>query len=106
MTKAITHHPRVTRNNGITHDGSVDSLKSLLVEARSALGDVGSHAAEDLQALRDRLRAKMKLVAKAARQKASQADDVIHAKPYHAIGIAAGIGLIAGLLIARRRSAS
>ena len=104
MTKAITHHPRIARSNGTTHDGSVASMKSLLTEARAAIGDVGSHASEDIQALRDKLRAQVKVRAKAARQKASQADDVIRAKPYHAIGIAAGIGLIAGLLIARRRA--
>jgi ElaB/YqjD/DUF883 family membrane-anchored ribosome-binding protein len=110
MTKAITHHPRVARSNGTTHDGSISSMKSLLTEARTALGNVGGHASEDLQALRDRLRTQVtamaKSAAKAARQKASQADDVIRAKPYHAIGIAALLGLVAGLLIARRRSAA
>jgi ElaB/YqjD/DUF883 family membrane-anchored ribosome-binding protein len=106
MTKATTHHPRIARSNGTSHDGSVASMKSLLAEARTALGDVGSHASEDLHALRDKLRAQVKVMAKAARQKASDADDVIRAKPYHAIGIAAAVGLIAGLLIARRRSAS
>jgi ElaB/YqjD/DUF883 family membrane-anchored ribosome-binding protein len=104
MTKAITHHPRVSRNNGAPRE-SVGSLKSLLAEARTAISGVGTHASEDLQALRDRLQSQVKTIAKAARKKASQADDVIRAKPYHAIGIAAGIGLIAGLLIARRRSA-
>jgi ElaB/YqjD/DUF883 family membrane-anchored ribosome-binding protein len=106
MTKIIAHRRAPAHSNGAARDTSVGSLKSLLAEARTAISDVGSHASEDIQALRDRLRAQVKTVAKAARRQASRADDVIRAKPYHAIGIAAAIGLIAGLLIARRRSAS
>jgi ElaB/YqjD/DUF883 family membrane-anchored ribosome-binding protein len=104
MTKTIAHRSRVA-HNGNSHDHEVAATKSLLAEARSAISDVGSHASHDLQALRDRIQVQVKSLAKAARRRASQADDAIRAKPYHAMGIAAGIGLIAGLLIARRRAA-
>jgi ElaB/YqjD/DUF883 family membrane-anchored ribosome-binding protein len=81
MTKIITHSPRISRSNG-------------------------THTAADLQMLGNRIRTQVKSVAKAARRQASRADDVIRAKPYHAIGIAAAVSLIAGYLIARRRSAA
>ena len=36
------------------------------------------------------------------KQAARVADDYVHDKPWQAIGIAAGVGLIIGLLIGRR----
>jgi ElaB/YqjD/DUF883 family membrane-anchored ribosome-binding protein len=108
MTKTITH-----RSHAAAHgNGSDSSLRSLLVQAKDTISDVGSHAAENAQAIRDRLSSSLsaaqkraKAVAKAARRQASRADDAIRAKPYHAMAIAGGVGLVAGLLIARRRSA-
>jgi ElaB/YqjD/DUF883 family membrane-anchored ribosome-binding protein len=87
-------------------------LRSLITEAKSTLSNVGGHASEDIQALKERLsdtvagvKSRVRTLAKAARRQAGRADDKIRANPYQAMGIAAGIGLIAGLLIARRRSA-
>jgi len=112
MTKTISHRRVPTHRNGATHASSVGGLKSLITQAKSTISDAGSHASEDIQALRDRLssgittvRAGAKKIAKAARKQTSRADDAIHEKPYHAMGIAAGLGLIVGFLIARRRAA-
>jgi ElaB/YqjD/DUF883 family membrane-anchored ribosome-binding protein len=33
---------------------------------------------------------------------AQATDDYVHEKPWHAVGIAAGVGLVVGLLIGRR----
>ncbi len=111
MTKTLTHRPRISHNGSKGHH-SVGDLKSLVSEARSTISDAASHATVDLQALRDRLkdtiagvRTRVRTFTKAARRQASRADDRIRANPYQAMGIAAGVGLIAGLLIARRRAA-
>lgn len=107
MTKTISHR-RVSHNGSKGHS----DLKSLVTQARHTLSDTSSHATVDLQALRDRLRdtisgvqTRVKTIAKAARKQASRADDTIRAKPYHAIGIAVGVGILAGFLIGRRRAA-
>jgi len=111
MTKTLTHRSRVSHNGSKGHH-SVGDLKSLVSEARSTISNTASHATVDLQALRDRLkdtisgvRTRVRTITKAARRQASRADDQIRANPYQAIGIAAGLGLVAGLLIARRRAA-
>jgi ElaB/YqjD/DUF883 family membrane-anchored ribosome-binding protein len=113
MTKTIAHKSRIsTHRNGSSRAANIGSLRGLLSDAKATISDVGSHASEDVQALRDRLRStlsqvqvRVKTVAKSARRQAARADDAIRAKPYHAMGIAAGLGLVAGLLIARRRAA-
>jgi ElaB/YqjD/DUF883 family membrane-anchored ribosome-binding protein len=108
MTKTTSHRSRVSSPTNGHRDAD---LKSLITEAKSSLSNVGEHATENLQALKSRLsdtlvgaKARAKTFAKAARRHASRADDKIRANPYQATGIAAGIGLIAGFLIARRRS--
>jgi ElaB/YqjD/DUF883 family membrane-anchored ribosome-binding protein len=106
MTKTIAHRHVSHRN------GADSSLRTLLTQAKSTISDVSSQASENAQAIRDRISSTLtaaqkraKAVAKAARNQASRADDAIRAKPYHAMAIAGGIGLVAGLLIARRRAA-
>jgi ElaB/YqjD/DUF883 family membrane-anchored ribosome-binding protein len=111
MTKTISHRSRASHNGSKSHH-TVGDLKSLVTHARSTISEGADHSGVDLQALRDRLRdtisgvqTRVKTIAKAARKQATRADDTIRANPYQAIGIAAGLGLIAGLLIARRRAA-
>tara|TARA_R110002050_G_scaffold58433_2_gene131244 strand:- start:89 stop:271 length:183 start_codon:yes stop_codon:yes gene_type:complete len=41
-------------------------------------------------------------VADTANEKVHQADDYVRTHPYHAVGIAAGIGALVGLLVCRR----
>jgi ElaB/YqjD/DUF883 family membrane-anchored ribosome-binding protein len=109
MTKTLTHRSRISHNGSAkSHTGD---LKSLVSEARHTISDTASHATVDLQGLRDRMqeaitgvRTRVKTIAKAARRQASRADDTIRANPYQAIGIAAGVGLIAGFLIGHRRA--
>jgi ElaB/YqjD/DUF883 family membrane-anchored ribosome-binding protein len=109
MTKTSTHQSRISTHVGSKNGQGASDLKDLISEAKSSLGNLGEHASDDLRALKDRLSAnlktRVKTIAKAARRQAGRVDDKIRANPYQAMGIAAGIGLIAGLLIARRRSA-
>jgi ElaB protein len=90
---------------------SVDDLKTLLREAEHALGKSNGGDTDEIQELRERLRdvladGKMTLknVSEALRRQAARADDLIRSKPYHTIGAAAALGLVAGLLLSRRRS--
>ncbi len=109
MTKTATHHrSRISAHSNGRHD---DGLKGLISEARSTIGNVGDHASENLQALKSRfndslvgVRARAKTLAKAARRHAGRADDKIRANPYQAMFVAAAIGVLTGLLLARRRA--
>ncbi len=89
-------------------DTTLDEIKALLREAEQTLSRAGDNASDEVQDLRERLRgvladgqAKVKDVAAAARRQAARADEAIRANPYQAIGIAAGVGLLAGYLISR-----
>lgn len=89
-------------------DATVDELKALLREAELALASAGGQATDEVHALRDRLRdvlangkETVKNLTASARRQAARADELIQENPYSAIGVAAGVGLIAGYLIAR-----
>jgi len=89
-------------------DSTVEELKVLLAEAERALSNVGDATTDEVQALRQRLRsiladgqATLKNVTVAARRQAAHADEIIRENPYQTIGIAAGVGLLAGYLISR-----
>jgi len=92
---------------------TVEDLKALLREAETALGKGDGADSDQIQELRERLREvlsdgkkTLKNVSEALRRQAARADELVRAKPYHAIGIAAALGLITGLLIARSRASS
>ncbi len=68
-----------------------DSVKSIRAQAADSLASAKINLAD----------AQEKLVEK-AKDIADNADDYIHKKPWEAIGVAAGIGLLIGLLVGRR----
>jgi ElaB/YqjD/DUF883 family membrane-anchored ribosome-binding protein len=85
-----------------------DDLRSLLQEAEEALGSATGEAGEKFDQLRDRLRVTLndgrnsldRLRAEAVRR-AKQADQVVRDNPYYAVGVAAGIGALVGILVTR-----
>lgn len=95
-------------NLGQQADATVDELKALIREAEHALSDTGDLASDKIRELRGRFRdaldegrGRVKDLADQARRQAARADEMIHENPYPAIGIAVGVGVIAGYLIAR-----
>lgn len=91
-----------------TSTTTVDDLRSLIREAEAALGS-GGNAGDEIDELRERLRDAItdgqnmlsNLKDNIARQ-AKRADGAIRANPYQTAGIAAGVGLLLGLLLSRR----
>ena len=80
---------------------------------RSSWVDTANQAGEKIAVARERIQdslhqAKVKLaeaeamVTERARQAARYTDEYVHDNPWRAIGIAAGIGLVLGLLMSRR----
>ena len=91
----------------------VSDIKSVISEAEEMLGATADQAGEKIANLRVRIQARLKdaksrlaeaeevLVVK-TKAAARATDEYVHESPWTAIGIAAGAGLLIGLLIGRR----
>jgi len=97
----------------VTRDKLVADLKLVVSDAEELLKITAGQAGEKVAAVRDKVQrgleqAKAKLVdleGKAVEQTraAARATDVyVHENPWRAVGIAAGVGLLFGILIGRR----
>jgi ElaB/YqjD/DUF883 family membrane-anchored ribosome-binding protein len=96
-----------------TRDELADALKQTVGEAETLLKGAGAAAGHEYASLLKRaqeklLRAKDELqrleetALDNARYAAKVTDRAVHEHPYAAMGVAAGVGLLLGLLIARR----
>ncbi len=89
----------------ILHD-----LHALVAEAEKMMGDsVTEHTEDAVNSLRDRFDAaqeRLGVIYEGARKRvvagAKYTDEAIRANPYQSIAIAAGIGLLVGVLVGRR----
>lgn len=77
---------------------------------RATAGQAGEKVAvareriqENLAAAKDRLVAAEQAVLASTKQAAKVTDEYVHENPWKAVGIAAGVGLIIGMLISRGR---
>jgi ElaB/YqjD/DUF883 family membrane-anchored ribosome-binding protein len=97
----------------VSKDKLVADMKVVIADAEDLLRATASAAGEKAAAARarmeDSLRAARVKVAEAqevvvdkAKAAARATDDYVHANPWKAVGIAAGVGLVLGLLISRR----
>ena len=89
-------------------EDTITELRELLREAESVLAETGGAAGEKVDALRDRLRAALaegRSVAdrlrQAARHQAEELDTRVRAHPYEFMGVAAGVGALLGVMVAR-----
>lgn len=100
--------PKSAPNHRAQAEAPAEDLGALLREAELALSGNGVETTDKVTELRARLRdaiaagqARMQDVAAAARRQAARADEAIRENPYAAIGIAAGVALVAGYLLSR-----
>ena len=103
-----------------THKAAVDTesttsadLKALLHEAEQALSNTADSAGEKFDELRGRLREaldsgkySLENIRAEATRRAKQADQLVRDNPYYAVGIAAGVGALIGILVARSCSSN
>lgn len=100
-------------NDTVTTAKLVDDLKLVIRDAEALLQATAAQsgekieglrarATESLQSARRRLAAVETEAVREAREAAAAADDYVHANPWQAVGVAAGVGLLLGLLIGRR----
>jgi ElaB/YqjD/DUF883 family membrane-anchored ribosome-binding protein len=87
---------------------TTDNLKALLHEAEQALSNTAGEAGDKFEELRERLRVavdegrtSLEQLRVEATRRAKQVDKVVRDNPYYAIGIAAGVGALIGIIVAR-----
>ena len=99
--------------NPANRDKLVQDMKAVIADAEDLLRATANQAGEKISVARERIedslhQAKVKLaeaealVSERAKEAARYTDEYVHENPWRAIGVAAGIGLLLGLLISRR----
>jgi ElaB/YqjD/DUF883 family membrane-anchored ribosome-binding protein len=108
----------IFEQEGVTMDGEtskdklVSDLKNLIGDAEELLKATTNQAGEKVTAARQKIEQSLiegkkaladaeKIVIKKSKEYADVADDYVRENPWSAVGVAAGVGLILGLLIRR-----
>ena len=79
-----------------------DLLKATAAQTGERVDKVRAKAEESLRAARERLEDAGYTIGLRARETAADLNDTVHQHPWTAAGIAAGVGLLLGILIGRR----
>ncbi len=99
--------------NDVTKEKLVADLKIVVADAEELLRATAAQAGEKVSAARERIQAslataKVKLteaeraLLEKTKEAAKATDEFVHEHPWKAVGIAAGAGLLIGILISRR----
>ena len=99
--------------NAVTKDKLAQDMKIVVSDLEELLRATASQAGEKVAAVREKVqdnlqRAKVKLAEyedvfiDKSKQAARVTDEYVHDHPWRAVGIAAGVGFVIGLLIGRR----
>jgi len=101
-----------TRSAGLSSEMESDVSKAIsgaedmLAQAASSTGEKAAElrgrALEQLRALRGRLHDAQAVALRQSKAAVRATDDYVHDHPWRAIGVAAGVGVLIGLLIGRR----
>jgi ElaB/YqjD/DUF883 family membrane-anchored ribosome-binding protein len=91
----------------------MDDLRSVVSDAEELLRATAGQAGEKVAAARARAEESVRIAkariadfgaaaAERTREAATATDEYVHQNPWSAVGVAAGVGLLLGILIARR----
>lgn len=101
------------QNTTVTKEQLIQDFKVVIADAEAliratanqggeAVANLRVKAEESVAAAKEKLAEAQDALIEKGRVAAKATDDYVHEKPWHAVGIAAGIGLVVGLLIGRR----
>lgn len=77
-------------------------LKATASQGGEAIANLRAKTEESLAVAKEKLADAQEALIIKTKAAARATDDYVHDKPWHAVGIAAGVGLVIGLLIGRR----
>lgn len=77
-------------------------LKATASQGGEAFANLRTKTEESLAVAKEKMADAQAAMVEKTKAAARATDDYVHDKPWHAVGIAAGIGLVIGLLIGRR----
>ena len=101
------------QNTTVTKEQLISDFKVVIADAEAlikatanqggeAVVNLRAKAEESLAAAKVKLGEAQDALIEKGKIAAQATDDYVHEKPWHAVGIAAGVGLVVGLLIGRR----
>jgi ElaB/YqjD/DUF883 family membrane-anchored ribosome-binding protein len=77
-------------------------IKATANQGGEAVANLRVKAEESVAVAKEKLAEAQDALVEKGRIAAKATDEYVHEKPWHAVGIAAGVGLVIGLLIGRR----
>jgi ElaB/YqjD/DUF883 family membrane-anchored ribosome-binding protein len=87
-------------------DKAISGAEDMLAQAANSTGEkaaeLRARALEQLKALRSRLHEAQAVALRQSKAAARATDDYVHDNPWRAVGAAAAVGVLIGLLISRR----
>lgn len=103
----------MNNESNVSKDKLVEDFRAVVADAEELLRATANQAGEKVAAARERIqdslhKAKVKLaeaediIVQRSKQAARATDDFVHENPWQAVGAAAAVGLVFGLLIGRR----
>jgi ElaB/YqjD/DUF883 family membrane-anchored ribosome-binding protein len=79
-----------------------DYLRATASQTGEKIGAIRERLQENMQQAKERLADTQEYVMGKTKEAARATDDYVHENPWRAVGVAAGVGLVVGLLIGRR----
>lgn len=83
-------------------DKLMEELRAAVAAAEALLSDAGEQSAERLRELRDRTEDALKNARGKVQGAGKELDEQVREHPWAAVAIAAGIGLVVGVLLSRK----
>ena len=82
----------------VTTDKLMQDLRTVVTDAEELLKATAGQSGERIEKVRDRAEQSLRI----ARERMQAAGHTVQDNPWAAVGIAAGVGLIAGILLSRK----
>ncbi len=83
-------------------DKLMHDLRAVVTDAEDLLKATAGQAGERIEKARARAEESLRLARASLQNAGSQLDDQVHQHPWTAVGVAAGVGLLLGVLLGRR----
>ncbi|MEW9897738.1 DUF883 family protein [Chitinivorax sp. PXF-14] len=103
----------MSSESSLDNEALIGDLRNVLADTEAMLKEVEADTSAGAEALRIKIAANLRnaktklieaerLAAEKARAAAKATDEYVHEHPWQAVGVAAGVGFLLGLLVSRR----